>query len=268
MLGLSISPLLGGMLTEVLGFRSALRICAAITGVGLAIAFVALPETRIPVEEARHGVPRDAPRPSLMAPIGALWRTDRRILRANLIYLVTLFVSNGVLMSTISLYLRQRFGTSISLGGAVIGVNVLAGATLAARALVSMSAGFGAGAMSDRFSSRWPVVRGGICTGIIGFLCLILPIGDWAVPVGVILIALSTGALMTTLIALVGDLADRSRPGVTMGSLATAGDIGSAAGPLLAYALLSIVDLQWVYLFCVMALTLALIASVKQKTAH
>ena len=73
---------------------------------------------------------------------------------------------------------------------------------------------------------------------------------------------------MTTLIALVGDLADRSRPGVTMGSLATAGDIGSAAGPLLAYALLTIVNLQWVYLLCAMALTLALIVSVKQETAH
>ena len=59
-----------------------------------------------------------------------------------------------------------------------------------------MAAGVGAGARSDRVSSRWPVVRGGICTGIIGFLCLILPIGNWAVPVGVILIALSTGVAL------------------------------------------------------------------------
>jgi hypothetical protein len=32
-----------------------------------------------------------------------------------------------------------------------------------------------------------------------------------------------------------------------------AGAVGSAAGPLLAYALLSVVDLRWVYLLCAVA---------------
>jgi hypothetical protein len=47
-----------------------------------------------------------------------------------------------------------------------------------------------------------------------------------------------------------------------MGSLATAGDIGSAAGPLLAYALLPVAGLHLVYLLSVAALTLALLAAV------
>ena len=42
------------------------------------------------------------------------------------------------------------------------------------------------------------------------------------------------GALMTTLIALVGDPANRRQPRVTAGRLAAAGDIGSAVGPSLA----------------------------------
>jgi len=72
----------------------------------------------------------------------------------------------------------------------------------------------------------------------------------WAVPLGVAIIALSTGALLTTLTALTGDLAASSQQGWAAGRLATAGDLGSAAGPLLAFALLSLIDLRWVYLLC------------------
>jgi dipeptide/tripeptide permease len=35
-----------------------------------------------------------------------------------------------------------------------------------------------------------------------------------------------------------------------MGVYATAGDIGSMAGPFMAFSLLSLVGLQWIYLLC------------------
>ena len=264
MLGLAISPLLGGGLTDALGFRPALRICAAVSGIGLAVAFAALPETRSPAHGPRRRLWSGTQRQQFAALVGAFQRLDRQILRADYLYLVTLFVSSGVLMSTISLYLKQRVGSGISLDGVLIGVSSMGGMMLTLRALLGMLAGPLAGILSDWCRNRWWVVRGGILLGITGFVTLALWAGLWAVPVGVALVALSTGALASALAALVGDRATGSRQGMTIGSLATAGDIGSATGPLLAYALVSVLDLRWVYLLCAAVLASGLFAAVGQ----
>lgn len=271
MLGLTISPVLGGTLTDALGFRAAVRICAAVSAFGLVLAAVALPETSLPVAQPGriwNGLTRQRLAERLVT-----WRlrlqpasagVDRRILSASYIYLLIYFVNSGVLMSTIALYLGRRWGTSISVGGLMIGVASLAGVLLALRASLGILAGPLAGALSDWLHDRWPVVRGGILLGVVGFIVLLLPAGMWAVPFGVALVALSAGALITVLPAIVGDLAASGRRGVTIGGLATAGDIGSATGPLVAYALAVILDLRWVYLLCAVALTTGLLATVGQ----
>ena len=256
MVGLSISPILGGALTDAMGFRTAVRICAAVSALGLAVAYAALPEIPPPA-----GGPRGS-RPSLQALASMLRQIDRGILVAGYIYLVVFFVSNGVLMSTISLYLGQRWGTEFSLGGVVIGVSSLAGVMLALRASLGILGGPVAGILSDRLANRWPVVRVAILVGMTGFAALALAGGVWAVPVGVALVSLGAGALIAVLAAVVGDQAAGGRSGTAMGGVATAGDIGSAAGPLFAYALASTVGLRWVYLFCAVALTSCLLATV------
>jgi DHA1 family multidrug resistance protein-like MFS transporter len=261
MLGLAISPILGGALTDALGFRPAVRICAAISGIGLVVALVALPETRPPSARSQVGGTRAGPRWSVAELAGVLRRVDRRILLAGYIYLVTFFVSNGVLMSTISLYLGQRWGESIALNGVAIGVSSLAGMLLALRALLGIVAGPAAGILSDRLRDRWVIARGGILLGVSGFLLLSLLSSFWAVPSGVVLVSLSATGLIAVLVALVGDLAADDRPGITMGGLATAGDIGSAIGPLLAYALATILDLRQIYLLCALALASGLLAT-------
>jgi MFS family permease len=197
------------------------------------------------------------------------WRTvDRRILLASYVYLVTLFVNSGVLMSTISLYLGQRWGAGVALGSVVIGVASLGGLMLAIRALSGMVAGPVAGLVSDRLRNRWYVIRGGILLGVSGFVVLALVDHVWAVPLGVILVSASAGALATALAALVGDLAAVERQGVTMGALATAGDTGSALGPLVAYWLVVAVDLRWVYLLCALALGSGLIMTLGQDESR
>jgi MFS family permease len=62
--------------------------------------------------------------------------------------------------------------------------------------------------------------------------------------------AISGGAALATLAAQMGDLTPPDREDVVIGAYATAGDVGSMAGPFLAFALLSVVDLRWVYLLC------------------
>jgi MFS family permease len=287
LLGLSFSPVLGGLLTDFLGFRPALLVGAAITGVGLLLAFFTLPETRPPSAGDPALPAAGAYLKSLGASVIARVRSDRplfpggnlpwlawrrpglpdlregsrgRQLPINYIYLMTFFASNGVVMSTISLYLKQNFGHEVLLGNAVVGVASLGGLLLAMRSLIGMMAGPISGHLSDRGGNRWPVVQGGIITGGIGFAILIVGRNIWTVPLGVALIALSTGALLTNLAALTGDLAASGRQGRAIGGLATAGDVGSAAGPLLAYALVSLIDLRWVYLLCSLAFASSLLA--------
>jgi len=256
--GLALSPLLGGALTDALGFRPAVRVCAAVSALGLIVAVVALPETRPPAGQAGPRV--TAARPSLPALAVALRQVDRRIVLAAWLYLSIFFVSNGVLMSTISLYLGQRWGDSVSLGERQVGVASLAGVMLALRAVLGIVAGPAAGVVSDRLPSRWPVVWVGAALVVAGLGLLTLPLGAAGVAGGVLLVALGGGALIATLAALVGDLAAGAQKGVLIGGMATAGDIGSASGPLLAYALAASLDLRWVYLGCaaIMAVGLGL----------
>ncbi len=128
------------------------------------------------------------------------------------------------------------------------------------RSVTGMVAGPISGHLSDLRGDRWSVVLGGISIGIAGFGVLILSTHVWIVALGVVLIALSSATLLTTLAALTGDLAASDRQGRAIGRLATAGDLGSATGPLLAYAIVSMISLRWIYLLCGLSFVSSLLA--------
>ena len=264
MSGLTLSPIVGGALTDAFGFHPAVRVCAAIQAVGLLVALLALPETRPPDAAAygeRHERVRRIAGARLRSLVASLRGLERQVLAVAFVYLSIFFVSNGVLMSTVSLYLGQRWGDRVALGSATVGVASLAGVMLSTRAALGIVAGPLAGATSDRLSSRWPVVYAGLGLVAAGFVVMALPLSVWAVLLGVGLVATGTGALIAVLAALVGDRLAGSSPGAAMGALATAGDIGSATGPLVAYALAAQFDLRWVYLACLGVLLLAALAA-------
>lgn len=255
LLGLTLSPLVGGALTDALGFQSAVAACAGLSAVGLAVAAMALPETG-PERPAARSKPA-----GLRLAFGqllALRHSEPRVLLAAGLYFAIFFVSSGVLMSTIGLYLDQRWAGGLTVGGVGVGVASMAGGMLALRSLLGIAAGPAAGTLSDRLRSRWPVVGFGLVLGLVGFALLAAGGGVLSVAAGVALVALGSGALIATLAAVVGDQAAGSRQGTIMGILATAGDAGSAAGPLLAYGLAVVMDLRWVYLLCAGTLALGL----------
>jgi MFS family permease len=184
---------------------------------------------------------------------------------AAYLYLTVFFVGNGILMSTISLFLGRQWNEGVEVAGIFVGVSSLAGLLLGLRALLGIVSGPLAGTISDRLPSRWPMARLGVAIGIGGFLVLVLQAGLWVLPTGVSLVALSSGAMIAVLTAVVGDTALRSQRGVSIGSLATAGDIGSAAGPLVAYGIALLLDLRWVYLGCAVLFAIGLLATLLRK---
>jgi MFS family permease len=253
--GFALGPLVGGFLVDSIGFRPAMLSCASLTALGLVIAVVALPETARSANGDTQGKPRL--RLSLWHRLEDVWRRARNLLRADhslvtllWLYLITLFAGEGVIFSTISLLLQQRFGQRVAWGNLALGVASASGALLGLRALLAGIVGPLAGHLSDIRTGRWPIIIGSLVIGMVGFGLLSFAASPGAIMLGVALSAVSGGAASATLAAQVGDLTPSGREGVVMGAYATAGDIGSMAGPFLAFALLSVMNLQWVYLLC------------------
>jgi len=236
--GLALGPLVGGLLVDMIGFRPGLLICAGITAVGLVVAVAALPETA-------HG---------RMA--NGEWRSaigDTRLLTVAGLFLITQLAGEGVVFSTVSLLVQRCCGQTVSLGPLALGVASAGGLLLALRSLLAGGVGPLAGHVSDTPSGRGPVIVASLVVGMLGFGLLSFATSLWAIVLGVMVSAVSGGAALATLAAQVGDLTPPGKEGVVMGAYATAGDVGSTAGPFLAFALLSVADLRWVYLLCTLA---------------
>jgi len=253
--GFALAPLLGGFLVDNIGFRLAMLACAGLTFIGLIVAAVALPETSFRVME---GIQRKSHqrlnlhhylRESLHKIKGLLRRKSNLVI-VSLLLLITKFAGEGVVLSTTSLLIQQHFGSTVPLGALTLGIASAGGMLLALRSLIAGVTGPLTGYLSDSRIGRWTVIAGSLIFGVIGFGLL-----SWApslvvILLGIVLGAISGGAALTILAAQMGDLTSSGKEGMTMGVFATIGDIGSAAGPFLAFALLTIVDLQWVYFLC------------------
>jgi len=168
-----------------------------------------------------------------------------------LLALIFQFVGEGIALSTLNLLLAERFGEQIVLGATLVGVATATGILSALRSVIAGAAGPTAGLLSDR--------AGSLIVGIGSFGLLAVARSLPLVILAVGLSAVSAGAGLATLTAAVGDLAPTQRRGAVIGAYATAGDIGAAAGPFLAYALVAAVPLSWLYLVCALAFCVGLL---------
>ncbi len=242
--GFALGPLVGGALVNALGFRRAMVLCAAGTAVGLGVAVLGVPETGKGV-----GVP-------FASMVHRWWEGMRlyvasaALLEVGLLYLLTLFGGDGVVSSTLSLWLveRVRGPYLTALGGGLAG----------ARALVGGAVGPLAGWAADRLGRRRPLIIWGLLTEAVGLAALAFAATPWGIALTALLSAVGDGTLRANLSAAVGDLAGGSRAGAAMGMFATIGDVGASLGPLAAYALLARVGLRWVYLMSAAGFALAL----------
>lgn len=235
-LGAALSTLAGGLLTDWLGYGATMWIGAAVTAVGGVAALILLPETR-------------SARPILADPSveenNLRLRANRGLWVVASVHGINRFVTAGVLAATMAL-LVQDWLSSTSL---TLGVATLTGVLMAGRTLLSMIAAPLAGTVSDRLGSRWGVAAWGLAIGIIGMALV-----AWGAPIailaGVSLGAVAGGSIQALVTALTGDLASQAQRGRAIGLLHTAGDLGSAIGPLVAYALIPWIELRGVYLLC------------------
>ena len=155
---------------------------------------------------------------------------------------VNRLVVAGVVTSTLGLLIQN-------LRGDAFGVASITGGLLAARTLISLGSAGILGEWSDRLGSRWGLLAISLGLGAIGMV--VFAISDWvAFMFGALVGAIASGSIQSLATALVGDLSSPTDRGRNLGIFNTAGDLGSAIGPLAAFALLPITGLGAVFIAC------------------
>ncbi len=248
-LGTSSGSLLGGLLTDRLGYHQAMHVSAALTFLGAIVALLFLPETRgLKQGMDRSGAdlaPSSLPEGQALQALNPAVRAE--FASAAALYAADRLVVAGVLSSTLGLFLLEQMGEQVSIAGYVLGVATLTGLGLGLSRLISMASAPLSGGLSDRVGNRWRVAAGGLVPGVAGFglLATGLPL---AALVGIPLTAVTGGSNLSLATALIGDLGNSDRQSRRLGVVFTIGDLASAVGPPLAYLLIPWIGVKAVYL--------------------
>jgi MFS family permease len=235
-IGVSVAALLGGLFTDLFGFRGGLGVSACLMAAAVVMWAFWLPETR----------PPDVAAESDVAPTGDEDFPWGHALLVSLPMLVMRFAFAGVMAATTILWLSQFIGEGTNLGGLFVPIATLTGSFVAIRTLLSV---FGApigGWLSDSLGHRWSVMSGAFALGGFGIWLM----GGSMFPLallGAVLASMAAGAIQALAPALAGDrIAGKHRSRV-MALIFTLGDIGSALGPPTALGLLTWASLGAVY---------------------
>lgn len=277
-IGLAANPLLGGFLSDRLGFTNALGICTALSAIGFLAAVFLLPETRIirthtaAINQAGPAIPLEANDrhvsqsqaiqkldPNWRTYLDRIYTTIRPLLHfqnfsANTIFLATNFIGEGILLSTLSLHVHNQYGNTLQIGGFQVPAATAGGALLALRAGVSALVAPLAGRLSDRAHNRWGATAWGVMVCAAGMF-LVAGLNTPPGLVGGVILAASGGALVITVIPpLAKEINPASESGAVLGLLANSADLGMALAPLAAYALVESLSLPIIYLLAGLAL--------------
>jgi MFS family permease len=228
--------------------------------VGLIAAWIFLPETstRRPGASA-SGQNALAQEPafkirSFWSLIGKLDLTDlfknRQANLALLLQCLARFLEDGVILSTVTLLLAERFGNTVSLGSWSLGIATVGGVAIAVRAILAAVSAPLAGRLSDGRLGRLPMIAISLLGGIFSLVLITLTSSTLALLLGLMLSALSGGYLVVVLTAYMGDQTPPEKQGMMMGAFATVGDIGGMIGPLVVFALMPLYGLKCIYLSC------------------
>jgi len=256
-IGMAVNPFLGGLLSDLFDFRTALLACFALSAAGFLIALATLPETRPANRSAYHQRALRGAAPELKRRLQALRAlVHPQNAAASYVYFAANFIGDGILLSTLSLFLQRHWQGQVMLAeGAALPVATAGGVLLALRAGVSALVAPLAGRLTDPRAGqpgalgawRWAGAIWGLLLGAVGLgIILVLP-GPWTLLTGVVLAAAGSAAIVTIAPPLVREINPGQDNGTVLGLLANAADLGLALAPLVTYALLGSVTLEAVY---------------------
>jgi MFS family permease len=265
-LGAASGGMLGGLLTDQFGYHTSMIISASLTFLGATVALIFLPETYALDNSTRSATPNMDQDPSQSSP-----KARAELIAATVLLGLNRLAFPGFLLPTFGLLMFGQLGDPVLIAGRTIGVTTLTGLGLGLSTLVSMISAPIAGGISDRIHSRWRTVAGSFIPGILGFT--LLSIGKpFTILFGVPLSAITSGSNTSLSTSLIGDISVVQHRSRRLGIMFTVGDLMSAIGPPLAYALIPYLGVRRLYsilagLFSVM-LFVAVILGSKQRESQ
>lgn len=241
--GTLLAVLFGGLLTDLLGFRSTVLAFASLA----ALAGLAMLRER-PEAEVGDAVASPAEAPAAPLAVDELRTANGRAHRWTL-YTIT-FVNgaagSGLAVATLGLWLSQLYGDAVGVGSVVVGVASLNGLLLSVRFGAGLVWAPAAGHLADRYGRIGTLAA----TGALCVACLLgLSLATDLVWTAISAIGLFLGgtALRVGLDAMAGDLAAPHERARVMSWYANASDLGAAVGPFAAYPIAAGVGLAPVY---------------------
>jgi MFS family permease len=239
-LGTGGAALVGGVLTDVIGFRQGLLVSSLLTTLAAVLWLVVLPNMERPAAahlSTMSGVSTPVP------PGPFPWAAA---LAVSVPLFVSRFVFAGIVAATLALWLTTLVGTGLPLGGFVVPLATLTGALVALRAFVSLVGARQAGGFSDRLGRRWLAVAVAMLMGAAGTWLAGSPATAMAM-VGALLAPVTAGGIQAIVPAIVGDRVHHAQRGRMLSVAYTLGDLGSAVGPPLALALVAVLPISTIY---------------------
>jgi YNFM family putative membrane transporter len=234
------AALLGGLLTDLAGFRPALLIGGGLTMLAALMWARTLPDlnrSAITHLTLPADVSSARPFPWLMSLVAAVPM------------FVTRFVFAGIASATAILWLSNLVGEGLAIGRLVLPLATLTGAFVALRALVSVAGARVAGHLADRAGGRWQTTAVVLLAGAVG-VWLAADARLWLAVAGALAAAVAAGGVQALAPILVGDHGQAALRGRMLSVVYTLGDLGSALGPPLALGLLDWLTLGTVYRLC------------------
>lgn len=245
-IGTAMAMLLGGVLSDLIGFQATFILFGCITGSGVFLAYAATARHR-PRSQENTSPPAASPAPAMSAAVSPdPWPVRWRMIVASLGTFSAFLVVGGLVSATLGYALRSRFGSSVSLGTMTVGVASLTGFFLSFRGFIDLLWAPLAGHWGDRWGQHQTIFVG-MPVAVLAVLTL-----AWSLPLpllaAVILVAfLASTALNVSFNAVAAEVAPPPKRAMFLSWFVTWQDLGSAAGPLLGYWIAPSLGLFWLY---------------------
>jgi MFS transporter, DHA1 family, multidrug resistance protein len=227
--GLSLGPLLGGIVKDLFNIKVSFLCMAAMTFAGFLLCLLLLPP------ETASGKKNAGVKEVELVPYLKLIRLPSNL--SLFLFRLCFTICIGITWTFVPLLASTRLGLSSSAIGVVVMINVLISGLLQAPM----------GILADRYSKKFLVTAGGVL-GIISILYLNVASSFAGVFIANALLGIAGGFAIPSIMAL-GVIEGRriNAMGAMMGLLALAHSLGMLVGPLLAGALLDISSFEAVF---------------------
>jgi MFS family permease len=239
-LGVPVGLVLGGLLSERLGNERTFEGAAVAVVLAAVAAWRLVPDIRAPVSR-RH---------TFMDTLRQL--SNRSMLAIGCLNFAASFAAQGMVLTTLALLVRQR---AVSLCG--LGEQGTSGLLLGFMILPAALAMPLAGRLGDRLGAHAAVAFAGMALLVPSIVVVGLTRSQAALIGALILMGFSVAALGPSLLALVRQVSEPERTGISVGLLQLCGDVGGTLGPTVGTAVFA-GDITRSYLVSAALLTLFL----------